>query len=97
MNRIVRKIDSAGLFLEDIIIGEADDLPTGCVETSAPEGLFHPKWNGTSWVEGMAVLEIEAIQTAPIPNADIITEINNATNLTELKTAMLNYLQGGGI
>lgn len=45
----VRIIDDAGLFIEDAFV---EALNERTIATPCPDGFYHPKWNGTQWVEG---------------------------------------------
>lgn len=41
------------------------------IETPVPDGLqlWHPKWNGTEWVEGMSQEQIDELQYQPQPQS----------------------------
>lgn len=52
-----RLIDDTGLFIEDCILDEIPVLEDGThdpyyIDTPCPEGFYHPKWDGTQWIEG---------------------------------------------
>lgn len=94
----VFKIDENGMFVEPVIIeqkvNEASelyfDIPDDCVKQVPKEGLYHPKWDGVSWVEGMPQTEIDLIKsklidatTEPDPLEVII--LDNMTMQTELE------------
>lgn len=90
----VLKINSKGYFIEDIILQDGDQTPTDCIETQCQGGFYKPRWNGTSWVEGLTQEEINnIIANQPINvKAQAINEINQATTIASLKLAMLNYI-----
>ncbi len=41
------------------------------IETPVPDGLqlWHPKWNGAEWVEGMSQEQIDELQNQPQPQS----------------------------
>ena len=51
MRKVIR-IDETGLFIEDVILQNTDEVPTDCIETPCEEGFILPKWDGEKWVEG---------------------------------------------
>jgi hypothetical protein len=51
MKKVLR-IDANGLFVEDVILQDNEDVPTDCIETPCPDGFYHPRWDGAQWVEG---------------------------------------------
>lgn len=67
--RVVRRIDETGLYLEDVLKDENEEVDEteGLVTEPIPEGLqlWHPRWNGTDWVEGMSQQEIDARNNHP--------------------------------
>lgn len=57
----VYRIDRDGFFVEPVILKRQYDdgqnplpyeIPSDCVEASAPSGFYKPKWDGTEWIEG---------------------------------------------
>lgn len=66
MKKVIQ-IDADGFFVEDVILQDSEKTPTDCVEVEVPQGLFHPKWNGTAWIEGLTQEEIDSIRNRPIP------------------------------
>ena len=65
--RVASRVDTQGLFVEDVLLRDRDALPEGCVESRPPEGLYAPRWNGTSWEEGRPASEIvEALKGAKV-------------------------------
>jgi len=65
------KIDSNGLFIEDVIIDENEVVPGDCIEIPCPPGFYHPKWDGKNWVEGLSQTEIDAIENTVQPKTEI--------------------------
>lgn len=62
------KIDDNGTFIEDVLIDATErDLPPNIVTIPVPDGLFHPKWDGEKWIEGLSQDELEKIMNAPRP------------------------------
>lgn len=55
------KIDAQGFYLEDIPFYEGKQTETIILEPP-PEGLWHPRWNGSEWEEGLSFEEIAARQ-----------------------------------
>ncbi|MBU0665340.1 MAG: DUF4376 domain-containing protein [Proteobacteria bacterium] len=55
--RQIFRIDQSGLYLEDVILAPGVATPADCVEIQ-PQGFNQPKWNGTTWVEGVEPEEI---------------------------------------
>lgn len=45
----VRIIDENGLFVDDVFV---EELTEYTIETPVIGTFYHPKWNGTEWVEG---------------------------------------------
>jgi len=69
--RKVLKINSEGLFLEDVLIKDDEELPSDCVETLCPDGFYSPKWLKGKWIEGKTQTEIDAIKNTPQPKSQI--------------------------
>lgn len=69
--RQVLKIDANGMYIEPVILQDNEVTPSDCVEVVPPTGLYKLKWNGTSWVEGMAQSDIDAIKNTPVPTNPI--------------------------
>lgn len=69
----VMRIDTNGMFVEDVIIGDNDLTPTDCIDIEVPEGFYHPKWDSTNkiWVEGQTP-NLPDVQTAKM------SELNQA-------------------
>lgn len=69
--RKVLKIDSKGLFIEDVILQDDEETPIGCIEILCPEGFYSPKWLKGAWVEGKTQAEIDTIKNTPQPKTQI--------------------------
>lgn len=50
MRKVIR-IDEAGMYVEDVIIGEYEPVPEDYIETEVPQGFYHPRWDGEKWIE----------------------------------------------
>lgn len=89
---LYRKIDDAGLFLEDVITDTVPTLEDGTVdphyiEIPCPSGFYHPKWTGAEWVEG---------GTPPEPVPEEPSEIEKLKlRLQATEDAMLFLMDGG--
>jgi hypothetical protein len=46
---------------------DGQELPTDCIADTVPEGLYHPKWDGSQWVEGMSQEAIDRIKNTVLP------------------------------
>lgn len=84
----VRKIDKNGLFIEDAFVEEITEFT---IETPCPSGFYHPKWNGTEWVEGIAQEEIDLLKANAIPTEPTLEERLQALEVMELERIL-----GGG-
>ncbi len=69
MYKVIR-IDANGLFVEDVLLEEGQDVPVDCIVIDVPEGLYLPKWDGTSWIEGKAQSEIDALKNVIVVPSD---------------------------
>lgn len=67
---IYRKIDENGLFIEDVILSEPPILTDDngntisdphYINETVPQGFYHPRWNGSEWIEGLTDEEIAEI------------------------------------
>lgn len=95
---IYRKINTTtGLFIEDVLLGNIPTMEDGIsdpqyIEAPCPDGFYHPKWDGGKWVEGLSQAEIDAIKASsivPDVDAELASDIQAATTLEELKSALL--------
>jgi hypothetical protein len=78
--RVAAKVDGEGLFLEDVLLAEGEQLPASCIEQRPPEGLHAPRWTGMEWVEGKPEAEIVgALKSAKIDHlhARAVDELAN--------------------
>lgn len=48
---VLARIDKKGYFVEDVILQEGEEVPSDCIETRPPNGLYKAKWTGTEWIE----------------------------------------------
>ena len=90
----VLKINNDGLYVEDVILQDDEEIPEDCIETPCPDGFYKPKWNGTEWADGLTQSEIDAIKANEPTNirAEAVTEMENATTVAGLKMAMLKFV-----
>ena len=99
---LYKKIDENGLFIEDVILEEHPMIEQNgemildpyYVSEPVPQGFYHPKWNGTSWVEGLSEEEIDEL-TKPQPHEPTIEERLEETEelLQAVTMAFNNILQ----
>lgn len=80
--KFVRLIDESGMFIEDIFVEELTEFT---IETPCPGGSYHPKWNGTEWVEGLTQEEIQAIKDSALPTEPTLEERLQALEVIELE------------
>ena len=79
---MLRKIDSDGYFIEDVLLDEIPMITSeseegdltlikdpSYIEVPCQEGLYKPKWTGAEWVEGITEEEIINIKN-PITEID---------------------------
>jgi hypothetical protein len=60
--RKVIKIDSNGLYVEDVLLKDEDLTPDDCVETTCEGGFIHPKFENGSWIEGATSAVIAEVE-----------------------------------
>jgi hypothetical protein len=58
MKKVIR-IDANGMFVGDVILSSTEETPQDCVETPCNGQFYHPKWNGSEWLEGLTQQQIE--------------------------------------
>jgi hypothetical protein len=91
--KLLRKCDAAGNFREDVLVPTnaegAYTMPSesGCtfVDTSSPQGLYQPRWDGKAWVEGAtdgANRKASDADKAAQIAADLKVVMTPSTNLT---------------
>lgn len=70
---ILRIIDKqTQLFIrDDFTLNEVTEIG---LDVEPAQGLYQPKWNGTSWEEGMAQEEIDLLKANAIPTEPTIEE-----------------------
>lgn len=91
MFKQVSRIDDEGFFIEPVIIKEEVPISPDLIEIPVPEGLYKPKWNGTQWVEGLTLEEIEELKRLhqPQPSELDLLEQENAEMKQRLEVAEL--------
>jgi len=52
MIKKVIRIDTDGLYVEDVLLNDGQETPSDCIEIFCPDGFYKPKWDGTEWIEG---------------------------------------------
>lgn len=55
--RTVARINADGLFVEDVLLGDGQEMPPSCIGSRPPEGFHAPKWTGSAWTEGKSQAE----------------------------------------
>ncbi len=80
MKKVI-KINLQGLFVEDVILYDEDEIPTDCIDIPCPDGLYLPKWTGTSWTEGKPQAEINRLL-----ERDEINRLKEFLERTDYKT-----------
>ena len=61
VDMILRIIDKDGMFLRDDFTFDPE-TEIG-LNVTPSQGLYHPKWDGEKWVDGMSQTEIDAIKS----------------------------------
>jgi len=85
MSRLVASIDTNGFFIGEIILEIGAVIPANCIDVRPKEGFYLPKWDGTSWIEGMTQVDINVIKNMVLPK----TEVESLREqLTETKGAI---------
>jgi len=74
MNKLVRLINGNGLFIADEFVEELTEFT---IETPCPSGFYHPRWNGTEWVEGLTVEEIQVIKDNVVVEVTLSERVTN--------------------
>jgi hypothetical protein len=52
VNKLLRKIDADGLFVEDVFFDTDQPIPADLIDSPTPGGFIRPKWLNGAWVEG---------------------------------------------
>lgn len=99
--RVLRKVDESGLYIEDVLRKETEEIKEDerLIAEPIPEGLqlWHPKWNGTEWEEGLIQEEIDERMNQPVePTALEKLRLETAQSNAELFEMML-MMSGGGL
>ena len=86
MKRIIDK--QTNVFIRDDF--EFNPETEIALEVEPAQGLYHPKWNGETWVEDMSVEEIDSLKAQVEPQ-----EPTEAERLEALEMLMVDILGGG--
>ena len=78
----VRMIDEQGKFVMDAFV---DELTQYTIEEPCPAGFYHPKWDGSQWIEGLTQEQIDAIKAQSTPVEPTLEERLQALELLELE------------
>ena len=70
----VRLIDEDGMFISDEFVEELTEFT---IEEVCPSGFYHPRWNGTEWVEGLTVEEIQVIKDNVVVEVTLSERVTN--------------------
>ena len=91
---LYRKIDENGLFIEDVILEEQPMIeqneelipdPLYITET-VPQGFYHPKWDGTEWVEGLSKEEIAELTKPALQEPNLEERLEQTEQLLQATT-----------
>jgi hypothetical protein len=91
MKQVVR-IDSAGFYVEPVILDDSEEIPSDCVAV-IPPSLFKAKFVGGQWVEGATQEEIDGLKNTSQP----VSELKQIQKQQELMQKALDDLILGGI
>lgn len=81
MKRIIDK--QTNLFIrDDFDFKEETEV---ALDVEPAQGFYHPKWNGTEWVEGLTQEEIQAIKDSTLPTEPTLEERLQALEVMELE------------
>ncbi|MDP4268477.1 MAG: hypothetical protein Q8880_13720 [Bacteroidota bacterium] len=80
------QIDGNGFYLYDVLLDDDENIPSDCIETELPDGLFKPQYINGTWQNGISEDDINAvlgITLDSVKQAKIneLSAINNA-NIT---------------
>lgn len=78
---LVKRIDTNGYFLEDVLINDESELTSDLIQITIPQGLYLPMWNGIDWVEGKLPEEVYALEAQKkfIEMSDVIQSLLDST------------------
>lgn len=82
------KIDENGLYTEDYIYEDGQELETDIITTEIPQGFYKPKWNGTEWIEGATQEYIDSM------NPTVIQEPTLADRISDIEIAFAEMIGG---
>ena len=58
------KVDEQGFYIEPVLV-QGNEVARGLIDVRIPEGFHKPKFNGTSWIEGITQAELDVINNMP--------------------------------
>lgn len=59
------KINTDGFYIEDFIVNDYDNLTQDIIIEEIPEGLYMPRWDGETWIEGATQEYIDSLTVQP--------------------------------
>jgi hypothetical protein len=89
----INRVDATGLYVGPVIasdeqiarhLNQDDEFTLGMVVIDPiSEGFYHPKWNGSEWIEGLDQEQINAMKNVPVTptEMDVLKEQNAELNL----------------
>lgn len=72
-----RRIDADGLFIEDVLLQDDEELTDDLIEAPCPEGFYKPRWDGAQYIEGATQEYIDSL-------TGVITQPTTDEKLEEL-------------
>ncbi|MEH7511597.1 hypothetical protein V7146_02450 [Gottfriedia acidiceleris] len=66
----VYKFDEDGNYIEPVLIGDDEPIPSDCTELELPQPNYKPVFKDGSWVETITKEELEEIQNKPQAKSD---------------------------
>ncbi|MDP4268436.1 MAG: hypothetical protein Q8880_13515, partial [Bacteroidota bacterium] len=55
------QINSDGFYLNDVLLDDGENIPSDCVETELPDGLFKPRYVNDTWQNGITQDDINTL------------------------------------
>jgi len=93
MLRIIDK--QTHLFLrDDFTFDEETEIG---LDVAPAQGFYHPKWNGTEWVEGLSEEEISELKKPQPIELSLEERLESIQTQNELALAELAELISGGV
>lgn len=65
--RLVRRINEQGIWQEDVILKDDEEMPNDCTSIPYDGGLILPKLDKGEWVEGLTQEEIDTMRNVREP------------------------------